>query len=91
MAFGQQSSRSGKLYLVQQPIPLSALVTPLPVRGGADLERLFVPLGYLSATLVRSYWKQRVVRRALTDYSSGRANGYREGRTLSNQPNVHTV
>jgi 3' terminal RNA ribose 2'-O-methyltransferase Hen1 len=33
--------------LVQQPIPLSALVTPLPVRGGADLiERLFAPLGY---------------------------------------------
>jgi 3' terminal RNA ribose 2'-O-methyltransferase Hen1 len=33
--------------LVQQPIPLSALVTPLPVRGGADLvERLFGPLGY---------------------------------------------
>jgi 3' terminal RNA ribose 2'-O-methyltransferase Hen1 len=33
--------------LVQQSIPLSALVTPLPVRGGADLiERLFVPLGY---------------------------------------------
>jgi hypothetical protein len=31
--------------LVQQPIPLSALVTPLPVRGGADLvERLFGPL-----------------------------------------------
>ena len=33
--------------LVQQPIPLSALVTPLPVRGSADLiERLFAPLGY---------------------------------------------
>ena len=33
--------------LVQLPIPLSALVTPLPVRGGADLiERLFAPLGY---------------------------------------------
>ncbi len=33
--------------LVQQPIPLSALVTPLPVRGGTDLiERLFAPLGY---------------------------------------------
>jgi len=33
--------------LVRQPIPLSALVTPLPVRGGADLvERLFAPLGY---------------------------------------------
>jgi 3' terminal RNA ribose 2'-O-methyltransferase Hen1 len=33
--------------LVQQPIPLSALVTPLPVRGGVDLvERLFGPLGY---------------------------------------------
>jgi 3' terminal RNA ribose 2'-O-methyltransferase Hen1 len=33
--------------LVQQPIPLSALVTPLPVRGGAELvERLFAPLGY---------------------------------------------
>jgi hypothetical protein len=33
--------------LVQQPIPLCAMVTPLPVRGGADLvERLFAPLGY---------------------------------------------
>jgi 3' terminal RNA ribose 2'-O-methyltransferase Hen1 len=33
--------------LVQQEIPLSALLTPLPVRGGADLaERLFAPLGY---------------------------------------------
>src|SRR5262245_38222164 len=33
--------------LVQQAIPLSALVTPLPVRGGADLvERLVAPLGY---------------------------------------------
>src|SRR5262245_30558612 len=33
--------------LVQQAIPLSALVTPLPVRGGADLiGRLFAPLGY---------------------------------------------
>jgi 3' terminal RNA ribose 2'-O-methyltransferase Hen1 len=33
--------------LVQQRIPLSALVTPLPVRGGADLiERLFAPLSY---------------------------------------------
>jgi 3' terminal RNA ribose 2'-O-methyltransferase Hen1 len=33
--------------LVQQPILLSALVTPLPVRGGADLvARLFAPLGY---------------------------------------------
>src|SRR5262245_22537287 len=33
--------------LVQQPIPLSALVTPLPVRGGDNLvERLFAPLGY---------------------------------------------
>src|SRR5262245_45810724 len=33
--------------LVQQAIPLSALVTPLPVRGGPDLvERLFAPLGY---------------------------------------------
>jgi 3' terminal RNA ribose 2'-O-methyltransferase Hen1 len=35
--------------LVQQAIPLSALVTPLPVRGGTDLvERLFAPLGYRS-------------------------------------------
>src|SRR5262249_18860075 len=32
--------------LAQQPIPLSALVTPLPVRGGDLIERLFVPLGY---------------------------------------------
>jgi 3' terminal RNA ribose 2'-O-methyltransferase Hen1 len=33
--------------LVQQAIPLSALVTPLPVRGGPDLvERLFAPLDY---------------------------------------------
>lgn len=33
--------------LVRQAIPLSALVTPLPVRGGAQLvERLFAPLGY---------------------------------------------
>jgi 3' terminal RNA ribose 2'-O-methyltransferase Hen1 len=33
--------------LVQQAIPLEAAVTPLPVRGGADLiERLFGPLGY---------------------------------------------
>ena len=33
--------------LVQQPIPLNAMVTPLPVRGGANLvERLFAPLGY---------------------------------------------
>jgi 3' terminal RNA ribose 2'-O-methyltransferase Hen1 len=33
--------------LAQQPIPLEAAVTPLPVRGGADLvERLFGPLGY---------------------------------------------
>jgi 3' terminal RNA ribose 2'-O-methyltransferase Hen1 len=33
--------------LVQQPIPLAAMVTPLPVRGGADLvARLFGPLGY---------------------------------------------
>ena len=33
--------------LVQRSIPLSATVTPLPVRGGADLiERLFAPLGY---------------------------------------------
>jgi 3' terminal RNA ribose 2'-O-methyltransferase Hen1 len=35
--------------LVARPIPLSALVTPLPVRGGAGLvERLFTPLGYAS-------------------------------------------
>jgi 3' terminal RNA ribose 2'-O-methyltransferase Hen1 len=33
--------------LAQQPIPLDAAVTPLPVRGGTDLiERLFGPLGY---------------------------------------------
>jgi 3' terminal RNA ribose 2'-O-methyltransferase Hen1 len=33
--------------LAQQPLPLCAVVTPLPVRGGADLiERLFAPLGY---------------------------------------------
>jgi 3' terminal RNA ribose 2'-O-methyltransferase Hen1 len=33
--------------LAQQPIPLEAMVTPLPVRGGADLvDRLFGPLGY---------------------------------------------
>jgi 3' terminal RNA ribose 2'-O-methyltransferase Hen1 len=33
--------------LVQQAIPLEAAVTPLPVRGGADLiDRLFGPLGY---------------------------------------------
>src|SRR5262245_40996503 len=33
--------------LMQQPIPLAAMVTPLPVRGGADLlQRLFAPLGY---------------------------------------------
>jgi 3' terminal RNA ribose 2'-O-methyltransferase Hen1 len=33
--------------LVQQALPLAATVTPLPVRGGADLiERLFAPLGY---------------------------------------------
>jgi len=33
--------------LAAQAIPLSALVTPLPVRGGTDLiERLFAPLGY---------------------------------------------
>jgi 3' terminal RNA ribose 2'-O-methyltransferase Hen1 len=33
--------------LVQRAIPLEAAVTPLPVRGGADLvERLFGPLGY---------------------------------------------
>jgi 3' terminal RNA ribose 2'-O-methyltransferase Hen1 len=33
--------------LVHQPLPLIAMVTPLPVRGDADLiERLFVPLGY---------------------------------------------
>src|SRR5262245_48509624 len=33
--------------LVQQAIPLSAMVTPLPVRGGQDLiERLIGPLGY---------------------------------------------
>jgi 3' terminal RNA ribose 2'-O-methyltransferase Hen1 len=33
--------------LVQQAIPLEAAVTPLPVRGGADLvARLFGPLGY---------------------------------------------
>src|SRR5262245_27313375 len=33
--------------LVERAIPLSAMVTPLPVRGGADLvERLFAPLGY---------------------------------------------
>jgi 3' terminal RNA ribose 2'-O-methyltransferase Hen1 len=36
--------------LARQPMPLSALVTPLPVRGGADLiERLFAPLGYRMA------------------------------------------
>jgi len=33
--------------LAQQPIPLEAMVTPLPVRGGTDLvARLFGPLGY---------------------------------------------
>lgn len=33
--------------LVRQPIPLEATVTPLPVRGEANLvERLFGPLGY---------------------------------------------
>jgi 3' terminal RNA ribose 2'-O-methyltransferase Hen1 len=33
--------------LVGQPLPLSATVTPLPVRAGANLvERLFAPLGY---------------------------------------------
>jgi 3' terminal RNA ribose 2'-O-methyltransferase Hen1 len=36
--------------LVQQPLPLCAMVTPLPVRGGAGLiERLFAPLGYAIA------------------------------------------
>jgi 3' terminal RNA ribose 2'-O-methyltransferase Hen1 len=34
-------------HLVQERIPLSASVTPLPVRGGRDLiDRLFSPLGY---------------------------------------------
>ena len=33
--------------LVQQPLPLAATVTPLPVRGGADLTKCrFAPLGY---------------------------------------------
>ena len=33
--------------LVQQPLPLAATVTPLPVRAGANLlERLFAPLSY---------------------------------------------
>src|SRR6516225_11913942 len=33
--------------LVQQTLPLVATITPLPVRGGADLtKRLFEPLGY---------------------------------------------
>jgi 3' terminal RNA ribose 2'-O-methyltransferase Hen1 len=33
--------------LAQQPLPLCAVVTPLPVRGDAGLvERLFAPLGY---------------------------------------------
>jgi 3' terminal RNA ribose 2'-O-methyltransferase Hen1 len=33
--------------LVRQMIPLEAMLTPLPVRGGPDLiERLFAPLGY---------------------------------------------
>src|SRR5262245_2027784 len=36
--------------LVQQALPLEALLTPLPVRGGLDLlERLFGPLGYAIA------------------------------------------
>jgi 3' terminal RNA ribose 2'-O-methyltransferase Hen1 len=33
--------------LAEQAIPLTAMVTPLPVRGGADLVgKLFAPLGY---------------------------------------------
>jgi len=36
--------------LVRQAIPLEAMLTPLPVRGGPDLvERLFAPLGYAIA------------------------------------------
>jgi len=36
--------------LVRQAIPLEAMLTPLPVRGGCDLlQRLFAPLGYAVA------------------------------------------